>query len=976
MRSAEFRDWLSKRRWRGELLKPGMIDGRLRRISRVPRALEALGFEERDLDAIHEHGRWPELMSRLKAVVDDWESNERAARAITPRAPDPSRQLNNVYYAVRQYGFFADGRDPNYGADDEIAEFGDIDAEALEALKSRFLAKFPDFEAGGGFTGKSSYHPEEDAYKRPLIAKVQALLVEKPQDEASLGGTLLGLVLDDKDINLVGDYRRKDHLRAVRARSEGKLELAVGVLALSNADPAEAAATFVDKAWPLLLEGSEQSKPFGDIRVLATLFPALVRPQDAICVATRKFDHLGRALLGRPPFGNNVLTAAEYRGILDLAGELFTTMEDWGWQPRDLWDVQGFIWVTCEEKLNMDEARPADRIRKYALDTFITPARQRGDTTVTIRCGDVHTALGMTNAHANVCQALRGRKFQEMAGVAVPSFSGPDNSSTTTFTYELGKSAPVTGSSNVATTSPVNLILYGPPGTGKTYATAAEAVRLCYGLSETDSLLTDPARRRELKRRYDELVEARRIDFVTFHQSYSYEEFVEGLRPVPNASGDETDSATVGFSLQAEDGIFRRISQRAAASKGGGGRFEIGDRKLFKLSIGEAANPEDDYLFEEAIKEHHALLGYGDIDWTDAQFKDRDAIIAACKNYDREHPDEEQRPPTPQAGRVQCPMIFRNWVRTGDLVIVSKGNLKFRAIGEVTGAYEYVPRPTGVYSHRRKVNWLWVDPAGAPVDDILVGKNFSQRAIYELARGDVNIAALEGYIQSQLPGAGPAAPESYVLIIDEINRGNISKIFGELITLIEPDKRSGMSNALEVRLPYSKTPFSVPANLHLVGTMNTADRSIAQLDTALRRRFVFREVAPEPSLLPGDVDGVPLRRVLECMNDRIEYLVDREHRIGHAFFMGDGGTDREAIDRTMRDKVIPLLQEYFFEDWGRIAAVLGEPKGGGFLDCRKLADPLGEGEDRTSWSVRHAFAPDAYDRLIGKTQLTIAEAAE
>jgi 5-methylcytosine-specific restriction protein B len=524
--------------------------------------------------------------------------------------------------------------------------------------------------------------------------------------------------------------------------------------------------------------------------------------------------------------------------------------------------------------------------------------------------------------------------------------------------------------------APTNLILYGPPGTGKTYATAAEAVRLCDGLAETHPLLTDPARRGELKQRYDNLIEARRIDFVTFHQSYSYEEFVEGLRPVQNASSDETGSSASGFSLQPEDGIFRRISQRAAASKGGGGRFEVGDRKLFKLSIGEAANPEDDYLFEEAIKEHHALLGYGDIDWTDARFEDRDEIIAACKNYDREHPDEDQRPPTPQAGRVQCPMIFRNWVRTGDLVIVSKGNLKFRAIGEITGDYQYVPRPSGVYSHRRKVDWLWVDPAGAPVDDILLGKNFSQRAIYELARGDVNIAALEGYIQSQLPGGGPAEPEPYVLIIDEINRGNISKIFGELITLIEPDKRAGMSNALEVRLPYSKTPFSVPSNLHLVGTMNTADRSIAQLDTALRRRFVFREIAPEPSLLPEAVDGVPLRSVLECMNDRIEYLVDREHRIGHAFFIGEGGADRDAIDRTMRDKVIPLLQEYFFEDWGRIAAVLGEPRGGGFLECRKIADPIGEGEDRTSWSVRSTFAPDAYDRLVSKTESAIAEAAE
>lgn len=515
--------------------------------------------------------------------------------------------------------------------------------------------------------------------------------------------------------------------------------------------------------------------------------------------------------------------------------------------------------------------------------------------------------------------------------------------------------------------NPTNLILYGPPGTGKTWRTAEEAVKLCDGSA--------PADRTALMVRYRELVEARRIDFVTFHQSYSYEEFVEGLRPQQGgAESDGPSTGSAGFTLVPEDGVFRRIAHRAAASRGGGGEFAIGDRQVFKLSIGEAAKSEDDYLFEEALAESHVLLGYDDIDWTDARFEDRNAIIAACRDYDREHPENDRPEPTAHTGRVQCPLIFRNWIKRGDLVIVSKGNSKFRAVGEVTGDYEYAPRESGVYSHRRKVNWLWIDKAGAPVDDIYA-KGFSMRAVYLMTRGDLNIRALESYINSQLPGVGPTEPEPYVLIIDEINRGNISKIFGELITLIEPDKRAGMANGIEVRLPYSKEPFSVPANLHIVGTMNTADRSIALLDTALRRRFVFREIAPDPSLLPENVDGVPLRRVLQAINDRIEYLVDREHRIGHAFFIGEGSENRAAIDAIMRDKVIPLLQEYFFEDWGRVAAVLGEPqgKGGGFLDCRRLRDPTGlDGEERESWSVRlddlgrPAFATDAYDRLIGK----------
>lgn len=518
---------------------------------------------------------------------------------------------------------------------------------------------------------------------------------------------------------------------------------------------------------------------------------------------------------------------------------------------------------------------------------------------------------------------------------------------------------------------PINLILFGPPGTGKTYATVSHAVRLCDGLADDDPLLHSIDRREELKRRYDELVEALRIDFVTFHQSYSYEEFVEGLRPVQagaeTASGEKGAS---GFSLVPTEGIFRRIASRAATTKGGGGQYTIGDRQVFKMSIGEAANAEDDYLFEEAIAHDHALLGYDNIDWSDPKFEERDAFIEACKAYDRNHPGNDRPPPTALTGRVQCPFTFRNVVKRGDLIVVSKGNSRFRAIGEVTGDYEYAPRESGIYCQKRAVKWLWMDKAGAPVEDIYA-KIFVQRAVYPLTRDDIHVRALETYINSQWQVTGSARPEPYVLIIDEINRGNTSRIFGELITLIEPDKRAGQANALEVRLPYSKLPFSVPSNLHIVGTMNTADRSIALLDTALRRRFLFREIAPDPALLPESVDGVPLRAVLESINDRIEFLIDREHRIGHAFFIGCNS--RAEVDAAMRDKVIPLLQEYFFEDWSRAAAVLNERpgKGGAFLDCRRLANPIEQdGETRDSWCVRTVFAPDAYLRLVGESMPT------
>jgi len=490
---------------------------------------------------------------------------------------------------------------------------------------------------------------------------------------------------------------------------------------------------------------------------------------------------------------------------------------------------------------------------------------------------------------------------------------------------------------------PRNIILYGPPGTGKTYETAALALELC-GLPQSGD-------RGTVMKAYAQLVSDERIAFVTFHQSYGYEQFVEGLQPKTGSVDGEADGDGPGFRLEAEAGVFKRLADKARVSSNSGLDLTsevdgLKAKRIFKMSLGRADQSE---VYQKCMDEGLVLLGWGgDEDWSDPKYVSYDEVFKRGRELDPKA--------TGNSGHISQLWALRGNMRIGDLVVVSDGNSRFRAIGEITGDYEFQPSPDG-FNHRRTVRWLKVFDQPLDVATIFDGL-FTMRSLYQLDHKRLKRERLAGLLNQRSDAHEQAPLQPHVIIIDEINRANVSKVFGELITLIEPDKRQGMPNALEVTLPYSKEPFSVPANLHIIGTMNTADRSIALLDTALRRRFEFRELMPKPELLPV-VEGLDLRAMLQLLNDRIEYLFDRDHQIGHAFFMGC--RTRKDVDQVMREKVIPLLVEYFYEDWEKVRQALGETADDGqYISRTKLRRPGGlddefDDTDRWRYEVKAKF---------------------
>ena len=414
---------------------------------------------------------------------------------------------------------------------------------------------------------------------------------------------------------------------------------------------------------------------------------------------------------------------------------------------------------------------------------------------------------------------------------------------------------------------PLNQILYGPPGTGKTYNTVIKAMEIINN-KKYDSV--DYEQYKDLKKQFDNLKQQGQIEFVTFHQSYSYEEFVEGIKPyIPEWGNVEENNRFIG-----QDGIFKRIAKDALYSS---------------LTLNNNNNNDSEFFYRiiEKFKEEYPI---GSILQT--QENNNFEIVSYTETSIRIQPVTEKRS-----------KLSISYQPLEEMYLLNKKN-KISTRKELEIAMN--DRYKGLSSYYLPILKIIED---FKLDDknIKQGKEFKEKLIKEFYQNKMVLKK-----NNEL---------RYVLVIDEINRGDVSKIFGELITLIEEDKRIGKEHQMTVTLPYSRETFGVPKNLYIIGTMNTADRSIALLDTALRRRFDFEEMMPKPELLRGkDIEGVDLEQLLTKINDRIKNEYDRDHQIGHSYLMSV--KDKEDLERAYKNRILPLLNEYFYNDINTVAKIL------------------------------------------------------
>ena len=434
-----------------------------------------------------------------------------------------------------------------------------------------------------------------------------------------------------------------------------------------------------------------------------------------------------------------------------------------------------------------------------------------------------------------------------------------------------------------------NVVLYGAPGTGKTYDVPELAVRLC-----DPAFMAAEARREEIVSRYNQLKTEKRIAFTTFHQSLDYEDWIEGLRPVVNKNSQVT--------YKIVSGIFKELCEEAERPVDKDKQVDISDNAvIWKVSL---QGTGDNDVRRECMENNHIRIGWDD--------------------YGPVISDETDWSVYNGEGK-QILDAYINKMKIGDIVMSCYSSQTIDAIGVVVGDYEFEDKFPN-YKRVRRVNWL-VKNINENIVEMNDGKTMTLGTVYRLNSITLdNVKSiLEKYNTSSKMEENDKA---YVMVIDELNRGNVSKVFGELITLLEADKRKGRINAESVVLPYSNKAFHIPNNVYLIATMNTADRSLGSLDYAIRRRFAF--IAEKPFGL--DVEGFDedlfekVSRLFvknfdeykesgwdQTMKLKPAATLSDEYKpedvwIGHSYFLMQDEEDNTS--NRLLYEIIPLLEEY------------------------------------------------------------------
>jgi hypothetical protein len=601
-----------------------------------------------------------------------------------------------------------------------------------------------------------------------------------------------------------------------------------------------------------------------------------------------------------------------------------------------------------------DELRASDLPASYAVPSKLYQEGIRAGHVLALHDGDAVTALARVLAldGASTLHWLRlpmveapelsaTPELREVTGAEAQQFKLGIDAVLRDVPASTGPTAaPAVAAKTYTSTGPAsNIILYGPPGTGKTHSVRRRALELIGDSKATTAPLS------EVNAEWDRLRREGQIVFCTFHQAFAYEEFVEGLRA-------RTEDGDVHYEVA--PGIFKRLALTAAAEGLSGDEDESDFDDLWETLVeGLRAEPrivESSKKLKyqlEAAPRGGVLVHGGTVD-DEEVFEANGKWLIANENSMRALWDKRaqlgESPKTTDIGPLAKGHVTAMWMVYRELIKIEKSN---------TRSADPVARARRAFASGRSFNFA-------------------------------------------------AATRQFVLVIDEINRANIARVFGELITLLEPDKRLGSANELRVQLPASKEWFGVPPNLHVVGTMNTADRSIALMDVALRRRFIFEEMMPDAGTLKHALAEAsveePLRAlvvsVFTKLNERLRYLYDREHQIGHAYFFGVRSLD--GLRAVFADRILPLLQEYFYGQWDKVALAIGYPvkadgtpkevrgvehASGTFLTTQKLDERsvLGfdhdEYVDQVAWDVHPAFRPrgkasdtwlmQAFEELVG-----------